>query len=349
MRYEVEFRIVDADSTIAKEEAEQNYDLSIRDKAYGREAVDEICAAGNYKRKSDIDQQKYIQTSLPETASGMTAITDDIINYYLTNFELNTDKEEVHIRVRFFLNGRNKGECGDAVGNDIRISCMNLTDNIARQLSFGKGFEEKLRFSPLLLEHRDDDTYVETHKAEYFLLQLRFVLAHEMYHVFHANHYCSVNGKNAWMETKELDNIIMESLADYFAYSYMRYYLEKQYPGQENQINMRWNSIAAEGSKGMKFFGVGRKALISDRYSREELDKDKTEYAQMLQKDDGKYYLEACDARNIVLADYAGGYVLWSYGYNNCKGVQGKALDEYVNIYNAMLEKDAEQALYQML
>ena len=347
MKYNVEFKIADAENTIAKEEASTTIDLSFKDKEYSKEAVDEVCGKSDYKRKSDIEKLEYMQSSMPITVADITAITDDIINYYLTYFELNPDDDEVHIKVRFFMNGRTRKECGDAWENEIRISCMNLADNVARQFMYGKSLEDKLRRSALLCEYSDDESF-EAHKADYFLLQLRYILAHEMYHVFHSKHYNHVNGKGAWTCIKEIDYILVESLADYFAYSYMRYYLENQYSGQENQINVRWNSVVSAGFDSMKHFGKGRKKLIPSKYSKEELDSDSEEWIGLREKEENKNSLKA-DDRNISLADYAGGYVLWENGYKNCKNKQGKALDEYVNIYNAMLHKNSDQALYDLI
>ena len=342
IKYDVEFKIADAESTIAGED--RHIDFSIWDKEYSKEAVDEVCGKSDYKRKSDIEKLEYMQSSMPITVADITAITDDIINYYLTYFELNPDDDEVYIKVRFFMNGRTRKECGDAWENEIRISCMNLADNVARQFMYGKSLEDKLRRSALLCEYSDDESF-EAHKADYFLLQLRYILAHEMYHVFHSKHYNHVNGKGAWTCIKEIDYILVESLADYFAYSYMRYYLENQYSGQENQINVRWNSVT---SGGMKFFGIGRKKLISSKYSNEELERDNETWVRLREKEESRDYLEL-DDRNVCLADYAGGYVLWFNSYKNCKSVQGKALDEYVRIYNAMLEKKSEKALYELI
>ena len=165
-----------------------------------------------------------------------------------------------------------------------------------------------------------------------------------MFHVFHKKHYKIFQKKQKeeilW-ETGEniCHDILAEAFADYFAYSYICHYIEEQ----GEMVNIKRNHVMNPYAAA-RAFGIGRKKYLKSFYSQKEIDKDEEEF-----KRHSTESMFKPNTYNVTETDYAGGYILMNVGKKKYNGKQGKENEDYKHIYNKLLNKKSEEALYDMM
>lgn len=332
MNYKIICKIADIENSIGKD---NSYSVYIPDHDYTNNNLEMVFSNIELTRENDIDKLEYMKQSMPDSTE-IKNIIEDIVEYYKQQFNFDDRDVDLDITIRFFLHVSFLGVNGDAEGNEVRISCKNIVEIINRGLA-GKSFNEKIEnmmFNP----------------KEYFRLQLRHLLAHELFHVFHRSHYISANNVKNWPD-KEIDNILKEVFADYFAHSYLKQYIERTTTNTESftkdeMINIKWNSVV-NVVKEAKLFGVGRKKLLADKYSQSEINSDNETYDAYLNDKEKSSYIIIKDGTS--LADYAGGYILWMMGNKKHAGKQGKDMKDYERFYHDMLKGNSEEVLYDLI
>lgn len=307
---------------------------------YTDEKLREIFAKIHTEKKNDFAKLEYLKAGMPNEEE-VKMIVQDIIAYYSNNFEI--DEMEIPLTVSFYVHKSFKEIVAYAIGNTVRISVKELINEINRCLP-GRDFDKKVE-DYINLCHLDWRTWFQN--------KIRVILAHEMYHIFHAHHYMKVNQVNCWSNGSMVSDILKEVFAEYFAYSYFRQYLERTVTeegqlSRENRINTYWNvTIRRDMIKEMRLFGIGRKILLRDRYSEEEVNHDTEEYTALKENPaTGEFIARNMDGLSI--ADYAGGYLLWYVTKINNEA-QGKDAKLYKFSYTNMIEGKEEDALHELI
>lgn len=327
MGYEYVFLIANENNDNSKD---RDYKRSApADYEYTQESMKKVFATLNPKRKCDIAKADYQKASMPDLQAlrDIVRAIEDFYNSYfaydgrLVEDIINGNK----VKIRFFLHVGARGEYGDYDNErEIRIFCRNLPGGVS--------FSEKLSTISGILKENNVDTEV------WFRMSLTFSLAHELYHLFHRFDFNSIGKKIA---DGIVNDILKEVFAESFACAFLSDYLHRNYPGVENVIR---NNIVHYDGGSMVLFGVGRKGLLKEFYSKEEIDKDNNDYRTKLsnhtalKRDPGN--------RGLSTADYAGGFKLKGAFTDGNKGVTSP---DYKKAYDNMLNGNSAQALYDLI
>lgn len=266
----------------------------------------------------------YMESVTPDEAK-IRNIVQDIIDYYNQNFAYSESEKVYDINLRFYFKVAARYAYGDLVGDVIRVFCKKFVSG-----------ENYKRIQALELN--------KLYPAEeYFTNSLRFLLAHEMFHYFHDIEYKEKHGRTfstlptTTSHADLINGILAESFADYFA----RCYLRDTLPADDN---VRFNHIVGEDVKQARLFGIGRKALLDKYFSEPEIKQDRDLFEKL--KSAGEISKNE-QLNGMMWADYGGAFILHRRGLK--KNAQGRALKEYADVFEAMLNNDKEEALKLML
>ena len=327
MSYEYVFLIANENNDNSKDRdymrrAQADYD-------YTQKSMEKVFATLNPKRKCDIAKADYQKASMPDLQAlrDIVRAIEDFYNSYfaydgrLVEDIINGEK----VKIRFFLHVGAKGENGDYDNDrEIRIFCRNLPGVAS--------FSDKLSMISGILKQNNVDIEV------WFRMSLAFTLAHELYHLFHRFDFDSIGKKIA---DGIVNDILKEVFAESFACAFLSDYLHRNYQGVENVIR---NNIVHYNGESIGLFGVGRKGLLKEFYSKEEIDKDNNDYRTKLS-------INTDLKRNpgnggLSTADYAGGFKLRNAFTDGNKGVTSP---DYKKAYDNMLNDNSAQALYDLI
>ena len=192
-----------------------------------------------------------------------------------------------------------------------------------------------INFCDLYKDKNKNNTHYEIFKAK-----LWTILAHEMYHAFQVYEFYKKGRKGG---CKSCNDILEESLAQYFALCFAKKFInddgEDCKEGTDN-FKKLFKMIVDEEyeSKRSYAFGIGRKKLMQNKYSKEEISEDDNLYKELNRLIKENNTLRLLDTITPSEADYGGGYVLYQHG--QMEGVQGKNLDLYTNIFNTWINDD---------
>lgn len=278
---------------------------------------------------------EYLKASMPGQTE-IHLITEDILKYYKEVFDLDSSAAEQlqNLTITFYMHSRFIGSEGNSIGDKIEICCKSIVKN--------------MWVKPDLAYFLDNATY---EKSECFKNNLRRVLAHELYHCFH-----SKSCKNAKLSNEDsYMKIIKEIFANYFAYAYLTKFLEdteKSYiiDGKGNKVDnpmfyLKRNHVANWFYEA-KLFGIGRKGILTDYYSKEEQEADLEAYNK-LNSSDRKFTNPG--SNGVSFAEYAAGYILFRYGEKFENGNQGRNMNLYKSMFNDYLCNKADEALYDIM
>lgn len=320
MRINVNYEIADSARTAAKDYSGFYAGRSYNDLPYTNENLQKVFL--ELKSGKHPSEYAYMESGTPDE-NEIKNIVQDIVDYYNRNFAYSQSENVYDVKLRFYFHVGSRDSKGDIVDNTIRIFC--------KQLVFSA--EAKRIIKNISLYPAE----------EFFTNALRILLAHELFHFFHdveykEKHKCTIPTVTTTKSNENLINgILMESFAEYFAMCYMRDYL----PADDN---VRYNNITNGDVELGRLFGIGRKALLGNCYSTEEIQQDSELFEKLKE---AKRFDADVSLYGIIGADYGGGYVLKSKG--NSKNIQGKALKEYSEVFEDMLNNNKEEALKKML
>ena len=290
---------------------------------------------------------QYMENCSPDEKE-IKEIVDDITKYYQENFAYSTSEKKYDVVIRFYFHLSPRSRNGDYSNNTIRIFC--------KKIAIGKEVNDTRR---VIAQSYAQYNYQE---KEYYQNYLRFLLAHEMYHLFHEKEYVEVNGKtiNTVVTTTNSRNninaILMESFAQYFALCYMEHIL----PSKEDINRVKYNHVTPHESYIAKLFGIGRKHYLSKYYAQKIIEEDNAEFYR--RKSQGEFSENEClmveiqtgsDAGKTIYihevwgADYGGGFWLKLWGTK--EGKQGRKFAKYDAVFNDMQHDQLEEALKKML
>jgi len=266
----------------------------------------------------------------------------DIYGYYLDEFSLDETEKERTIDVRLFLNQKTGGELGDAEKEYVRIFLKAIADELRKKY-------DNIRFQDAL-------SAVETvydQGTEWFADYFRYVLAHELFHVFHKNHYFNVKGNNICYGIKkqgvnpvtgldiilpDANCVLLEVFAEYFACAYMHRYLDLQ---EDSRTDRKWNTLRA--NPGMKYFGFLQEKIIKD-YNDGIIPESLAVNVPGYWKEKGKPDPEN---NELSLLDYAGGCLMFEKAREY--GKQGRLYPLYKEVYGMVIDGNSEEALYKVI
>ncbi len=333
MQFTPDYSIANENNSIAQDDNGSGG----RDYEFTDENLKKVLFTLETKRKSDEPKIDFIKDCMPGL-SKIKNMVDDIIAYYNKQFapkEIISLEEDIAINIRFFMNKKSKQNNGDANSNEIRIFIKNFPDTCVKKVNGYGSFSEIIEGIPY-------------GKDLWFQNYLRYILAHELFHIFHNFHYEKINkrriDKNTVSSEKEdiIGHILMEVFAEYFAVSYIKYHLnEKECP--ESERNRMFNNIVDVGKT--RLFGIGRKQLLNDKFSADEINEDQKQLNDLREKCEYKDYLKIDVDRGICTADYYGAHVFSGASRLYYDDRQGKDMPKFVSAYEKMLKGDRDDAL----
>lgn len=322
MNCQFDLKIANLKSSLAKENDMKYYE----DYEYTDDILNKVFAeyslSINGKNRAKFN---YMQESMPNMEE-MKSIVQDILEFYENNFMTYPLEKTFKMQIRFFLHVKFMHLDGDACGNEIRISCKNLTESNKGNVSFSKFIE-----------------YISYEKGEYFKNQLRSVLAHEIYHLLHFNHCDSIEKKHS---SNIYEAILDEIFANYFSYEYVLDFLGRTEGKDTITYNQKRNSIF-DWYNDIKYFGVGRKYLFPNDYPNEEIEEDKKQLMVLMENDATKRSVETSHYP-VSLAEYAAGYYLSFYEEKHRDELDGDR-QLYTQMYQEYLSGNAVEALLRLI
>ena len=270
-------------------------------------------------------------------------MVSDIYSYYRDVFALddeNTSNSE--IKVRLFLNQPTGGEHGDACKTEVRIFLKSIVTELRKKYGNIKIQEALIAVRAIY----GDDT-------EWFLDYFRYVLAHELFHAFHYNHYFKVRGNNIYYGIRkqgvdpetgrdiilpDANCVLLEVLAEYFACAYMHRYLDSQ---DVAKTVSKWNTLRE--SPGKKYFGFLQEEIIK-KFNDGIIPENLVLSVPKVWEEKGKP-----DPENnyLSLLDYAGGCLMYDKALEF--GKQGRDYPGYKEVYNMILDGNSDEALYKVI
>lgn len=319
--------------TDGTKKAQKDYD-------YEPSVMDKVLEILVDKAKTDKSKLSIIKDNMPRDPMVIVNMMRDIMYYYEDKFatdEIKTSNDVLLTRIRFFMNAKSgTGENGEANFGIMRGSDKTDTGEI---LVYVKGFPKDVIKCPDFLP--DEAAASGSRDAIWFENYLRYILSHEMFHVMHEYHYKKHNDKR--IGTDQVNRILMEVFAEYFATAYMKDYFYRSDP---QNVNIKYNRIFDYYA--MKLFGCGRKKLLKKYFTEEEVSDDeikreKNKEEQCLKTADKN------DPERPVVADYAGGYVLSSAAGRYYNGDQGRNNSAFDTAYNDMLNDESDKALADLI
>ena len=337
MRYEFEYYIANENNTPGLDGTTKAVGEDYGFEPSNMEKVLEILVD---KAKTDKSKLSIIRENMPRDPKAVDDIMRDIIEYYEREFapdDIKSSKDVLLTRIRFFMNAKSgTGESGEANFGIMRGSDKTNTGEIC---IYVKGFPKDSISCP---DYLSDTTGSSGSKdAVWFENYLRYVLAHEMFHVWHEYHY-SKSMKEP-IGTDHVKRILMEIFAEYFATAYMRDYFHRSDPQNEN---LKYNRIFDYYA--MNLFGYGRKKLLKKYFTKEEIAEDEIKWSQNKEKPCLKT-ADKSDPERPVSADYAGGYVLSCAARVYYNGEQGRKNSAFDTAYNDMLNDESNKALSDLI
>ncbi len=348
MNYEFEYHIANENNGKMIDEVS---DATCDDYEFNPKNLSKVISLLKPTTKMNQTKIDYIKDSMPQLST-IKSILDDVIKYYKTTFEpksIEQSDDTLQTNIRFFMNKMSgAGEPGDATTRaiganastcmgEIRIYVKGFPDICKNIVNHGSSFAE-------VLDHLDS---FYGRKA-WFENYLRYILAHEMFHVLHECHYRRQNGNPFPIATDKRsdvkERILKEIFAEYFATAYIKHHLHET--DSQNEI-VGFNHIANLGNT--KWFGCGRKKLIADLFSETEIAEDSKMWSESINKTSCLGLADKNDPDRPVTADYAGGYVLAGAADRYYGGKQGLEMPDYVSAYDKMLEDKSDEALYELI
>lgn len=348
MKYEFEYYIANEDNG---KMIDENSNVSEKDYEFNSENMNKVISLLQPTRQMNQAKIDYIKESMPRLPD-IEFMLNDIVDYYESVFapkDIQDSDDTLLTRIRFFMNAKSgTGENGDAVfgrlrrcdkanTGEVRIYIKGFPDRCNNSVGYGDSFAEKLEYL--------DEAYG---RKMWFENYLRYLLAHEMFHIFHECHYKEKNGKLFPVATEErsdiYERILKEVFAEYYATAYMKDHLRKT--DTENGV-IKLNHIVNTGNT--RWFGCGRKKLIPGMFSEEEIATDDKWWKDNSQSEPCLSLADKNDKERPASADYAGGYVLSSAADRYHDGKQGKDMTDYAFAYDKMLNDKSDEALYDLI
>lgn len=319
MKINVNYQIADLTRTAANDYKPGSY-TKYNDLSYTNENLKKVFS--ELKEGKNKEKFTYMESGTPDETE-IRNIVQDIIDYYNQYFAYSESEKEYDVNIRFYFKVDSNTCNGDLVGDTIRVFCKKFVFNSESNIIIKR---------------------ISTYPPEeYFTNSLRLLLAHELFHFFHDMEYKEKHGRTfSTVPTTESDaniinGILAESFADYFAICYMRDFL----PAEDN---VRFNHIIGEDVAQGRLFGIGRKALLDKYYSEQEINQDRDLFEKL--KTAGKIAKKE-NLHGIIWPDYGGAYILLARGRKN--KAKGRALKEYADVFEAMMNNSKEEALKKML
>ncbi|MBQ7241850.1 MAG: hypothetical protein IJS35_03590, partial [Firmicutes bacterium] len=290
-------------------------------------------------RKADEPKIAFIKECMPDR-SNVEGMLEDIVSWYEQHFaplEIRSSDGEITVRIRFFINKKAKKRSGDAISDEIRIFVRNFPDVCKRMVSdFGT-------FSEIVEE-------ISYGKALWFENYLRYILAHELFHILHGYHYKKQTGEQITKNTVSsttydtIGCILMEVFAEYFAVAYLKDYFKKTFPEEGTRM---LNHIIEFGNT--RLFGIGRKKLLEGRFDPTEIKEDEKQWKDLRENKHYAGSFEIDPERLTCGADYYGAYVLSLASGRYYDGKQGIEMPDYVSAYDHMLKGERDTALADLI
>ena len=338
------FRISIADEKVKRDKDDpdlDNYDFTyedvtrILDHAKNNPATD-------YWRAS-------VRALLPEGKEKqiVEGMLSDIYRYYREVFSLDETSENHKICVRLFLNQKTGGEFGDAEKEEVRLFLERISGELGKKFGNGDLSVARLAVKPPY----DNET-------DWFLDFFRYVLAHELFHAFHKDHYFNVNNSKmiygirkqgvdpetgADILLPDPNCVLLEVFAEYFACAYMHGYLDSVDPGK---TETKWNILRANAGK--IYFGFLQEEIIK-KFNDGRIPDDLAVSVPAYWTEKGKP-----DPENNYLSilDYAGGFLMYDKALEF--GAQGRNYPVYKECYDLVLrgktgETISDEALYKVI
>ncbi len=273
----------------------------------------------------------------PTGIQELECLVNDIVTYYEKHFMMSSSEAGKEVKIELFLKMKPHKYADSIPISDpaeVRIFCRKIPGAMAKRSWETQGnIGEKI----------EKGAKKYGGKEIWFQDTLRYFLAHELFHVFHYDHYANEIHSKAAKERfygYEMcaESILKEVFAEYFAVVYMRQYLDLHHRPD------KWIFLLTNDGKANRCFGIGRKKLAGNYFGPSEIEADRQRFSDLKENDDIKM-----QANNDGLsdADYAGGYMLWVWG--DKKGVQGKQLKAYYDAYNMLMSDRAEDALRDLI
>ena len=265
------------------------------DLEYSSQTIREMCDYLRDKSKSAaaIDKLDFLESVVP-SLDELTEMVADIKNFYLEYFELNSNDETTIIKICFNLHHASRGrEHGDGCIDRIRLHLKNMVKST--------GIDDPV----------------------FFKYYFRYVLAHEMFHAFQCNHYLHLSPVKANSHSELFNKILMEVLAEYFAYTYIRMFLKEKCNSDDSLYMERiLNTSDSNLYSNLHYFKPDRKETLL-KQSIEEINESVPE-----------------------IQDYTGGYLMVLWNRKDKTGVIGRKWSWYKEIYELMASDDtSEQGL----
>ena len=248
---------------------------------------------------------------IPKTEMPIQAMANDIAKYYDDCFAPQGKFAPDNIKLRFVLHKKNGvGEYADAGENEIRLFMQSFPID-------------------------------ECASATDLDIWMRFVLAHEFFHIVHRAHYNS-EGTGTWGDVLEDDigTILAEVFAEYFANACMESYFENDDNGKK-----RFHGLV-DTSKGAILFGCGRKELLDRR--RVDLEGMEVREPPNIGCRDTQALIKE-NRKKLSTADYHGGRVVYLAANQTNGGKQGRSFGAYCSAYEKMLRGDYASALLDLI
>lgn len=322
MNYNIEYKLADLRSSLGKE----NYLRYYPDLEYTDNNLTQIFQEYSQSIKEENKAKfVYLSDSMPRLDE-MKSIVNDILDFYDKNFRVYTSEQEHTINLRFFIHTKFMGEDGDANETSIRIGCKNFAEcgktnaNVEKFLN-ALGYE----------------------KSEYFKNRLRLALSHELFHALHMRHCTTIKkefGSNIY------EDILDEVFAEYFSYSYFNDFL-KRTESDDTMRNVKRNHVTNSPYQA-RYFGVGRKYLFEETYTKAEIEEDEQEY-ERLKADKDICRIVSRTNYPVSRAEYAAGYILIFYSNKVEAGKIGKQMKLYSDMYQQYLTGNAKDALLTLM
>ena len=323
MNYNIEYKIADLRSSLGKENNCQYFpDLEFTDNNL-EQLFEEYSKTINEKNRAKFE---YLRESMP-SLDEMKCIVNDILEFYDKYFRVYTSDQEHTITLRFFVHVKFIGEDGDAFETCIRIGCKNFAECGKTNASVKKFLNQ-----------------IPYEKSEYFKNRLRLTLAHELYHTLHMIH-CSTIKKE--FGSNPYESILDEIFAEYFSYVYLVDFLKRTDGEDGMYFNWKRNNVI-DCYKDARYFGVGRKYLFEETYSKTEIEEDTQEF-QRLMADDNTSNIVSRENYPVSRAEYAAGYILIHYSNKFEDGKIGKHMNLYSDMYQQYLTGNAKDALLTLI
>lgn len=263
------------------------------------------------------DKKKIVKLCAP-TEFELKEFAEDIIDYYIRNFAINTVDYDIEIDFIIHVHKEFKNEDGSAKGKTINLNFINYINDMIRNSEYSI-VDDKI--------HTIELQYVERlwkyDTKSVFSNQIRYTMAHEIYHVMHKMDLQHSDSKASFAD----QHAIPEIFAEYFAICYISDFL---------------NGVVDKTDR----------AVAADLCGRARIYKDSTNNKNMPSRnliENAKRFTRTDTQKLLQSEDYYGGELLAALAVKDCCENFGNKYDFYIELYNDYKEGNKNEALQKII